>query len=64
MVAVGLSQDLQMKKITDPTSSNVCMTMCCMKEVLDSLFKVYSRSAAIIQRDSVMRNANLIRKRN
>jgi len=35
-----------------------------MKEVLDSLFKVYSRSAAIIQRDSVMRNANLIRKRN
>jgi len=40
------------------------MVMCCDREVLEELCKVYLRSAAVIQRDSVVRNANLVKKRN
>jgi len=61
---VRQTQDEKINKTIDPLSGNVCMTMCCKKEVLESLCKVYLRSAAIIQRDSVMRNTTLVKKRN
>lgn len=52
---------MQKKQFGD---GDVCMVMCCAREILEELCKVFLKSAAIIQRDSVVRNANLVQKRN
>jgi len=52
------------RKSDDDTEKNGCMVMCCAREVLERLCKVYTRSAALLQQDAIARNKALVKVRN
>jgi hypothetical protein len=60
VVAVEMGEKSSLNERNQHGMGNVCMTMCCSREVLLNLCKVYSRSAAILQHDSVVRNTALV----